>query len=400
MRLTSPTLPEKVYQDINQRPVTVTKELGMVFAPNRETTRANGYDYHVTQVTNNFGFLDHDRKIEKEEGTFRILVLGDSYVEAVQVPIPQKFHILLENFLNAMGQPKKVECIALGFSGMGLSNQLLYYENLGKKFKPDLVIHLFIANDFWNNSPGLHGICEGWHPAKGPRFFMELDHRSGQVVDFPPVLDYYRYMIPTSPIPKIVDKPLPTDTLFSWSTLYQKSRATLKRYFQESEKAVVIDNLISQRIKFLRKNDPFYATKLEGWNYPDDLAPDEMFFAETMPKIFEEAVQLTDLALKRLKTQVEKDGGTLLLASGTFCIDPRLTGEKKGRKVSPRKLFDRINDLAKKNNLPLLNLHEHIKKRGSLDESRWRHDAHFSPKGHRWTALTLRDYIVEHQLIR
>jgi len=400
MRMLAEPKPEKVYEELNQRPVTVTQELGMVFLPHQPTTRSNGYDYNVTQFTNNFGFLDRDRSFEKADGTFRILVLGDSYVEAVQVSIPNKFHSLLEGFLNGMKLPKKVECIAMGFSGMGTSNQLLFYENLGRKFRPDLVIYLFIANDFWNNSPTLHGICEGWHPAKGPRFFLELDHRTNQVVNLPPVLDYYKYMIPVAPVPEVVEKPLPTDALFSWSVLYQESRATLKNYFQQSEQEEIVDSLMTQRIKFLRKNDPFFGPKLEGWNYPDDLAPQEMYFADTLPRVFEESLQLTDLALAQLKANVERDGARLILAADTYCTDPAMTGEQKGRKVSPKKIYERIDSLAKKNQLPLIDLYDSFLERGTIEETRWKHDGHFNEKGHRWTALAFRDYIASNNLIK
>ena len=400
MRILAEPKPEKLYEDVNQRPVTFSDDLGMVFAPRQKTTRSNGYDYHVTQFTNNFGFLDKDRKLEKEEGTFRILVLGDSYVEAVQVGVPQKFHSLLEGFLNNSTPPKKVECIALGFSGMGTSNQLLFYENLGRKFKADLVVYLFIANDFWNNSPTIHGICEGWHPAKGPRFFLELDHNTNNIVTFPPARDYSRYMIPTSPVPKMVNKPLPTDALLSWSMLYQESRSTLKNYFQQSERESIIDSLMTQRIKFLRKNDKFFGPKLEGWNYPDDLSPQAMFYAESMPRVFNEALNLTDIALKRLKSKVERDGAQLIMATGPFCTDLKMTGEKKGRKVSPTKLSDRIQTLATKNEIPLINLYENFLKHGEIKETRWPRDGHFNLKGHRLTALALRDHILENKLLR
>ncbi|PYQ23833.1 MAG: hypothetical protein DMF81_07510 [Acidobacteria bacterium] len=52
---------------------------------------------------NSHGFRDYERTWEKPPNTYRILVLGDSYVEAFQVPLERAFPALLEVRLNAAG---------------------------------------------------------------------------------------------------------------------------------------------------------------------------------------------------------------------------------------------------------------------------------------------------------
>ena len=398
-RITTEGKPEKRFQEINQRPVTVTKELGMVMLPNKMTTRANGYDYSVTQKTNNLGFLDRDHTFEKPKDTYRILFLGDSFVEAVQVSIPAKVHSLTERFLNKNVIPKKVECIALGFSGMGTANELLFYDKLGKKFSPDLVVVVFIANDFPNNSPVLHAMVEGWHPMKGPRFFFEVDHVKNQIFKIDPTLDYYKYMMPVVMPPKTVEKPLPTDSLFSWSIFYKESRSILKKHFGHIDQQKKIDNVFTQRIKFLKQQD-FYRTKLEDWMYPDDLDFNSMFFAEKMPKVFNEALRLTDISFKVLKESVEKDGGKVLILADAFMSLGTHSGEKFGRTCSPQGSFDKLDAIARENNIPIINLYDEFLKRGTLEETRWKYDGHWNKKGHRWSAEAVHDFVLKNNYIK
>ena len=45
---------------------------------------------------NSHGFRDYERTYEKPSGVFRILVLGDSYIEALQVQLEDSFTALLE----------------------------------------------------------------------------------------------------------------------------------------------------------------------------------------------------------------------------------------------------------------------------------------------------------------
>lgn len=51
---------------------------------------------------NSHGFRDYERTYEKPDGVFRILILGDSYVEALQVALADSFPVLLESYLNRL----------------------------------------------------------------------------------------------------------------------------------------------------------------------------------------------------------------------------------------------------------------------------------------------------------
>ena len=71
---------------------------------------------------NAHGFRDYERSYTKPKGTFRILVLGDSYVEALQVALENSFPALLEKKLNENSTSTKFEVLNLGQSGFGTAD--------------------------------------------------------------------------------------------------------------------------------------------------------------------------------------------------------------------------------------------------------------------------------------
>jgi hypothetical protein len=86
---------------------------------------------------------------------YRVLVVGDSMVEALQVPVPQAFTRLLEGRARAWaGRP--VEVINLGLSGRGPAQYHRTLEKIGLAYRPDLVVvAVTLLNDFLNDVPEL-----------------------------------------------------------------------------------------------------------------------------------------------------------------------------------------------------------------------------------------------------
>src|SRR5919108_559664 len=98
---------------------------------------------------NSHGFRDYERTDNKPSNVFRIIVLGDSYVEALQVELEKTFPALLEKKLNENSTSAKFEVINLGQSGFGTADEYMRYVNFGAKYDPDLVILAFLTgNDF------------------------------------------------------------------------------------------------------------------------------------------------------------------------------------------------------------------------------------------------------------
>jgi len=101
--------------------------------------------------TNSFGMRDREHALKKEPSTFRILVLGDSFMEALQVKFDDSFPSLLEKQLQkSMG--RFVEVINASVSGWGTDDELTYLVREGARFEPDLIIvAMTLHNDVSDN---------------------------------------------------------------------------------------------------------------------------------------------------------------------------------------------------------------------------------------------------------
>jgi hypothetical protein len=105
--------------------------------------------------TNADGARDRDHALHKAEGVYRIVVLGDSYAEAMQVERDQAFWALLPARLEACGfaSGKRIEVMNFGVSGYGTAQQYVMLESAAMRYAPDLVLLQFTnGNDVKDNS--------------------------------------------------------------------------------------------------------------------------------------------------------------------------------------------------------------------------------------------------------
>ena len=107
------------------------------------------------------------RRLEEPTSDMLVSELYE-WQQALEVPIREKLQTLLRKGLERQFPLKKFDTIALGFSGTGQSAQLPYYERNRKDFKPDIVVLVFVLNDFANNSAVLEGLRQGWHRDHSP----------------------------------------------------------------------------------------------------------------------------------------------------------------------------------------------------------------------------------------
>lgn len=106
-------------------------------------------DFSVEVETNPLGFRDIARDFSKPQGVTRVALLGDSFIEAVQVPFAKTAGQLLENKLNTEYSRKseptqKWEVQNFGISNYGVGQYLLVWEQYANKYNPDYVA-IFVA---------------------------------------------------------------------------------------------------------------------------------------------------------------------------------------------------------------------------------------------------------------
>jgi hypothetical protein len=109
---------------------------------------------------NSAGFRDRERSVQKRAGTYRIAVLGDSFAEALQVPIDKTFWSILEQKVTECARREKgverVEVLNFGVSGHGTAQALQILRHYVGPYEPDAVLLAFYpGNDVQNNSQKL-----------------------------------------------------------------------------------------------------------------------------------------------------------------------------------------------------------------------------------------------------
>jgi len=106
------------------------------------TTASDCYENEVT--VNNLGFHGPPVSPEKGKDVFRIVVVGSSYVSAIQVPVAGMYSTLLQNELNAnVRRAYTYEVIPIAIGGQSrMLLDILYYLNYGSSRQPDLVIDI------------------------------------------------------------------------------------------------------------------------------------------------------------------------------------------------------------------------------------------------------------------
>lgn len=111
--------------------------------------------------TNSFGMRDLPRELVKGKDTFRILLLGDSFMEALQVPFHRSFPQLLEARLKEL-TGHSIEVINAGVAGWGTDEELTYLTRYGLQFNPDLVlVGMTLHNDIYDNLEQNFHVMEG-----------------------------------------------------------------------------------------------------------------------------------------------------------------------------------------------------------------------------------------------
>jgi hypothetical protein len=127
---------------------------------------------------NSHGFHDEERSYEKPANTVRIAVLGNSWTEALQVPLEKNYTSVLQQKLNETlcFTGKRVEVLNFGVAGYSTAQERLLLQQEVWNYHPDLVLLAFYpARDIANNLRELNNAVD---PERSPYFV----YRDGRIV--------------------------------------------------------------------------------------------------------------------------------------------------------------------------------------------------------------------------
>jgi hypothetical protein len=122
--------------------------IGWRLKSNARSVHTTREDVEIPIAINSLGLRDSEHTYEKPPDTYRILILGDSFAEALDVELEESFPYLVEQCLNQR-LVRPVEVINGGVSGYTTADEYLFYKSDGIKYNPDLtLLTVYIGNDF------------------------------------------------------------------------------------------------------------------------------------------------------------------------------------------------------------------------------------------------------------
>jgi hypothetical protein len=103
------------------------------------------------------GWRDRPHAKYKPEGVVRVLVLGDSFMEANHVRFEDALPARLEHLISTA--ERRIEVINFGVSGYGTLQEYLVFKAFGRQYQPDVVaLAMYLSNDLNDNSHELSAI--------------------------------------------------------------------------------------------------------------------------------------------------------------------------------------------------------------------------------------------------
>ncbi|HZN04783.1 MAG TPA: SGNH/GDSL hydrolase family protein [Candidatus Polarisedimenticolia bacterium] len=326
---------------------------------------------------NGEGFRDRERRIEKPPDGYRILVLGDSFVEALQVELDEAFPAVLEDRLRLRPGRGSIEVLAMGQSGFGTASELMRYLEFGAAYRPDVVLLAFYAgNDVRDNSRLLS--------EDAPAFYYTLDQ----------------------------DGTLRLDRSCMEALERERASQGLAGWLQDESRLV---SLVSERLYLWRHARrsargaaaPSHAVAGRG-SAPVDPRDDANVYLEDAGPAWREAWEVTGALLERFAEETAARGSRLAIVSvGTA----EQVEEDLGRAVlaaGPGRDLDRpdrrLEAMAARRGTPCLLLAPGLRAAeaagsGPVYGLGGRRGGHWNSEGHRRAALLLEPFLEEADLL-
>ena len=369
--------------------------VGVILKPNAELRYANWSDdnFVVTQ-TNSQGFPDREPPSpESAADECRIAFIGDSFVEAAQVPISDKFHVRLEQMAARQLPHLRITTQAYGISSTGQINQLPFYDEYARHLNPKLLVLVFFLNDFVNNSTAAQSLLHGADPDRMPYASAYRD-ANGALKLRPPDPEYERFLLPRLPQPwhlNAWNRLSQVSYFANWLNIKKMSvNRTIRRIraalttpppIEPDPQLVAWANIIAAR--------PCCTSILDDW-LPlriYDLAVGYPFMENHLPPIFQDALQDTAFGIDQFKQRADHDDVALAILAAAYHM---------GTHGDPQ--FDRLNAIAQPRGIPIISDYDYIITQGHHPEAAlWRDDPHWNASGHQWAAEAILEWLKANQ---
>lgn len=316
-------------------------------------------EYTVDVSINSLGLRDPERGYQAAAGAWRVLALGDSYVEAYGVPLAATVSQVLERRLREQGCAADV--VNGGTTGYSTDQELLFFRSEGLHYAPRIVVLFFYYNDVLAN-----------------------DRREGSVPKPMFVLRGGRLELSGTPVPR----PRPAPSPAADDARESGSASALVGFLKERLwfGAPALFNRLG-RLGLWPPNRPVGA-RLEL----------RVYQRREIPEI-EGAWQKTDALVRQMGQEVADSGARLLLAyiPSAMEVDDRSwrISQEKNEMRTPdweRGLpLRRVRDIAARAGVAFLDLSQPLREvdHGLLGGPYYPQDGHWNALGHRTAAAAV-----------
>lgn len=324
---------------------------------------------------NSDGWRDTEHDPLNLENKTRIVVLGDSFMEAYSVDVEQAFHKQLERLATAQGI--NLEAINLGIGGYGTLQEYLAYKKAGKSFSPKVVLlGFYLSNDVHNNSLHLSTDSEWTMKSKSRPFLDPSKDKKWKIIkpDFQAAMLRYTET---------------TESLF-WQMKQYSALAAMMSQARKKLKAL-----------------PFVPN---AYNYQQKRVREFAIHCDDS-SVHAQAWKITERILRKLKADVEESGGTLVVFSvpGLHEVetnsDARFLADLEPHYkncIANLTGYTKLATMLQENKIQFVDLLRHFKKRtneAGKSLFRWS-DKHWNNKGHELAAEVVFSRLVSENLIR
>lgn len=294
---------------------------------------------------NSDGLRDQEHSTTKPPNTLRIALIGDSYPEALTVPLEQSFWSVMKTKLEQCDAApgKAIEVINFGVSGYGTAQELLTLREKVWKYSPDVVmLAVTTNNDVLDNSRALKKVDEI------PYFIL----RDNQLV---------------------LDNSFQSSRTFLWR---QSKINRLGRWLRNHSRVV---QALTEGHRALKVMSASWRSR---WSQPEpvatpttspdqkpnvssnaeELGTDNLIYREPQTAIWNDAWQVTESLIKEMRDEVRVRGAKFLVV--TLSNGPQVLPDPSHREAL-RKRFgasdllypdNRIKALGERENIPVISL--------------------------------------------
>ena len=368
-RLTKPV------PDLDWRPSHFKPGVGLLQEPGLTKRLPNGFGEWAETRANRLGFLDREPPApERAAQSCHIAIIGDSFVEATQVPIADKFQVRLESFAAQALPRMNVTTSAFGVAGTGTVSQLPLWDEYAKELAPKVLVLVFVPNDFTGNHKLLMSLELGSDPDHMPYAYAEKT-ATGAIELRPPDPNWRSLTDLADPLPVAASRFLTRRSLFY--------RYLSVKFSLLGDKYAEWNTTFQERVALLRQR-PHYESAFRGWEAENGWHTQLLAASENPPPVFKEALEFTGFALDEFKRRADRDGVHLVILAVHHTGDSR------------NPFWVTLNDLATDRGISVLSQHDHILRQGgAIEDANWPYDSHWTPAGHQWAAEVLLDYLKQ-----